>query len=96
MERMRLEISLEATQSHTPMLRKSLLGQVAQGCSSNKLIFHPFPQNTTHLHFTKVLKQALMVRTVDLLQCEVYWNKLFINIFRNLLADANSCSCPRE
>lgn len=37
-------------------LRKSLLGQVAQGCSFNKLIFHPFPQNMTHLHVTEVLR----------------------------------------
>lgn len=45
-----------------------------------------------------LLEQTLIVRTVNLLklQYEVYWNKLFFNIFRNLLADANSYSCPRE
>lgn len=34
MEGMRLEISLEATLFHIPMLKKSLLGQAAQGCPS--------------------------------------------------------------
>lgn len=100
MEWTRLEISVESTKFHTPVLKKSLLGGLLRAAHLPSLFFthslRTWP--TCILQKSVDISETIMARTMDSfkLQYEVYWNKLFFNILRNLLAGANSYSSTVE